>query len=55
MGTVKIDDELHEIIKNSLKDIKFRIDNKDVKGFVDKAVYKLLLEKKLLKEGKNEN
>jgi len=50
MVTTKLDDDLHKIIKNNLSILKFRIEYRDVKGFVDKAVYKLLLEKGAVKE-----
>lgn len=52
MVTTKLDDDLHQIIKEKLKILKFRVTYRDVKGFVDKAVYKLLLEEKIIKEGK---
>ena len=50
MVTTKLDDGLHQIIKDNLNILKFRVDYRDVKGFVDKAVYKLLVEKGLIKE-----
>ncbi len=52
MVTTKLDNDLHQIIKDKLEILKFRIEYRDIKGFVDKAVYNLLLEKKLIKEGK---
>lgn len=42
MVTTKLDDDLHQIIKDKLNILKFRIKYRDVKGFVDKAVYELL-------------
>lgn len=49
MGVVKLDDDLHQIIKDKLNQLSFKIEYKDTKGFVDKAVYKFLLEKKIIK------
>lgn len=50
MGAVKLDDDLHEIIKDNLSILKFRVEYKDAKGFVDKAAYKLLVREGLIKE-----
>jgi len=50
MGTVKLNDKLHSIIKDNLNILAFQIEYKDAKGFVDKAVYNLLLEEKLIKK-----
>ena len=49
MGGVKLDDDLHKIIRDKLQILDFKIEYKDAKGFVDKAVYWFLMEKKLLK------
>lgn len=50
MVTTKLDDDLHQIIKDKLNQLEFKIKYRDVKGFVDKAVYKLLIEIKAIKE-----
>lgn len=52
MGVVRLEEQMHELIKNNLKNLKFRVDYKDVKGFVDKAVYNLLFNEKIIKEVK---
>ena len=52
MVTTKLDDELHKIIKDNLNILKFRTTYRDVKGFVDKAVYELLLEEGYIRGGK---
>lgn len=49
MVTTKLNDKLHQIIKDNLNILEFELEYRDVKGFVDKAVYKLLVEKKLIK------
>lgn len=53
MGGVKLDDDLHKIIKDKLKQLSFRIEYKDAKGFVDKAVYRFLVDLGFLKEEKS--
>jgi hypothetical protein len=52
MGVVKLDDDLHQVIKDNLNKLDFKIEYRDAKGVVDKAVYKFLLEINAIKKRK---
>ena len=50
--SIKLDDDLYSIIKDKLNILSFKIDYRDIQGFVNNAVHKLMLEKGFIKEGK---
>ena len=49
MGTpVKIEDDLYSIIQEKLNILDFKIEYQSIQGFVNQAVYRLLIEKNLI-------